>query len=164
MNEQERLKKEQLEPKILLICQSVHHGNTMKIAKVIGEELNAEIMKPSDITENDLSAYDLIGFGSGIYNSKHHVSLFRLIEKFEKMENRKAFIFSTASVKYIKMHEALTEVLTEKGFEIIDEFICRGFMNYSFTKYIFGGINKKRPNKNDISDAKAFAMNIKKKL
>ncbi len=48
-----------------------------------------------------------------------------------------------------------------KGFIVISEFICKGFMNYSFTKYIFGGLNKKRPNELDFNNATDFAINIK---
>ena len=70
--------------KVLLICQSIHHGNTMKVAKAIAEQLNAEIKKPSEVEPTDINKYDVIGFGSGIYNRKHHTSLFKLIEKDRK--------------------------------------------------------------------------------
>jgi len=60
--------------KTLIICQSIHHGNTMKVAKVIAEELNADLKKPSEIKLKDLDKYNLIGFGSGIYDGKHHAT------------------------------------------------------------------------------------------
>jgi flavodoxin len=150
--------------KTLIICQSIHHGNTMKVAKVIAEELNADLKKPSEIKLKDLDKYDLIGFGSGIYDGKHHASLFKLLKLIKKQNNKKSFIFSTATISYKKMHESLREELNSKGFKIIDEFICKGFMNYSFIKYFFGGLNKKRPNKKDLEHAKDFAINIKNKL
>ncbi len=155
--------KNQNEAKTLIICQSVHHGNTLKIASVIANALEAKIKKPSEVNSADLKVYDLIGFGSGIYNGKHHVSLFKLIENLERQNNKKVFIFSTASFVYKKMHTELKNELQSKGFDIIDEFMCKGFMDYSFTKYVFGGLNKKSPNKKDLIEAKTFAMALKKK-
>ena len=148
-------------PNVLIVCQSIHHGNTMKIAKVISEKLNATIKKPSEIKVSDINKYDLIGFGSGIYNQKHHASIFKLIKNIEMQNKKKTFIFSTASINYKKMHKNLREELTSKGFIIIDEFMCKGFMNYSFIKYFFGGLNKKRPNEKDLSKAEEFAIKIK---
>ena len=52
--------------KTLIICESVHHGNTKKIADAMAAVLNAEIKKPAEIDVGKLGEYDLIGFGSGI--------------------------------------------------------------------------------------------------
>jgi flavodoxin len=146
--------------KTLIICQSIHHGNTLKIANIMAKELNAELKKPSEITADIINEYDVIGFGSGIYNQKHHVSLFNLVKNFSPQKNKKCFIFSTASISYKKLHEALRQELISKGFIVIDEFICRGFMDYSFIKYLFGGINKNKPNDKDLKKASEFAIKI----
>jgi hypothetical protein len=37
-------------------------------------------------------------------------------------------------------------------------------MNYGFIKYFFGGLNKNRPNENDLLRAEKFAAKIKDKL
>lgn len=79
--------------KVLIIYQSIHHGNTMKVAKVMAKELNAEIKKPSEVQVSDIDKYDLIGFGSGIYNGKHHIGLFNLIKKIKPQTNKKTFVF-----------------------------------------------------------------------
>ena len=150
--------------KTLIIYQSIHHKNTEKIAKVLAEELKAELKKPSEIKPTDLDKYELIGFGSGIYDGKHHISLFKLLNSIKNQNSKKSFIFSTATIRYKKMHEALREELISKGFNIIDEFICRGFMDYSFIRYFFGGLNKKRPNEKDLKNAREFAKNIQNNL
>jgi flavodoxin len=152
-----------MKKKILLICQSVHQGNTLKVAKEIAKELNADLKNPSEINFKDLKKYEFIGFGSGIYNGKHHQSLFNLLKDIEKQDNKKTFIFSTASIKYKKMHKSLRTELLSKGYIILDEFICKGYNNYSFLKYI-GGINKNRPNEKDLKKAREFAIKIKEKI
>lgn len=150
--------------KTLIVCQSIHHGNTIKIAKVIADELNADIKKPSEVKLDEFDKYDIIGFGSGIYNGRHHVSIFKLLREINLQNNKKSFIFSTATIPYKKMHEQLRKELVSKGFSIIDEFICRGFIDYSFIKYFFGGLNKSRPNKKDFEKAQEFAIKIKDSL
>lgn len=49
-----------------------------------------------------------------------------------------------------------------KGYTIVDEFMCPGFNTNSFLK-LFGGINKGRPNAEDLKHAETFAKNLKKK-
>jgi len=55
----------------------------------------------------------------------------------------------------------LREKLKAKGYLIIDEFICAGFNTNSFLK-LFRGINKGRPNANDLKRAEEFARKLKK--
>jgi flavodoxin len=141
--------------KTLIVCQSVHHGNTMKVASAMAEVLSADIRKPAEVTAND------IAFGSGIYNGKHHASLFKLVDSIESSGKGKCFIFSSASICYLKLHQSLKSALAAKGFDVVDEFICRGFMDYDFTKYLFGGINKGRPSSKDLDKARAFALSLK---
>jgi flavodoxin len=147
--------------KVLIICSSTHHGNTLKIAKAIAKVFNTEVRKPSEVDLGRIGDFDLIGFGSGIYNGKHHQSLFDLLNKLSPQNKKKAFLFSTSSIRYHELHSPLKKALQEKGFTIIDEFFCKGFMNYSFIKFFFGGINKKRPNEHDLQAAEAFARKLK---
>ena len=156
----------------LIIYQSIHHGNTLKVAKVIGEQLNAEIKTPSEVQTSDINKYDIIGFGSGIYDDKHHKSIFNFIDKLSKQNRKKAFIFSTSGVpikilgkKYFldytkKCSNFLEEKLTAKGFKVIGDISLPGFNTNVFLKYI-GGINKNRPNEEDLTKAKEFAIKIK---
>jgi len=54
----------------LIIYQSIHHNNTEKIAQIMAKELNADLVKINQVKDLDVSGYDLIGFGSGIYFGK----------------------------------------------------------------------------------------------
>lgn len=147
--------------KVLIICVSDHHKNTLKIANVIGNVLDAKIIEPKEIDINAITNYDIIGFGSGIRNMKHHSSLLRLAENINDANGEDAFVFATAMIPAKTTRVALKEILVGKGFNIIGDFCCKGFMSQGFVKYIFGGVNKKRPNSKDLKKAKEFAVKIR---
>ncbi len=153
--------------KSLLVLFSYHHNNTEKIAKVFAKVLDAQIKPPQQIKPEELQDYRLIGFGSGIYSAKHHKVLLDLADKLPQVTNRKAFIFSTSAMtgeaKVAKDHLLLREKLQSKGYIIVDEFACKGFNTNSFLKY-FGGMNKGRPNAEDLKHAEEFAQNLKQNL
>jgi len=153
--------------KHLLILFSYHHKNTEKIATVIAKVLDAQIKAPQQIQIEELQEYSLIGFGSGIYDEKHHKLLLDLADELPQVTNRKAFIFSTSAImgkdKVAKDHSLLREKLQSKGYVIVDEFACKGFNTNSFLKY-FGGMNKGRPNAEDLKHAEEFAQNLKQNL
>jgi len=153
--------------KSLLVLYSYHHNNTQKIAKVFTQVLKAQIKTPKQINLQELQNYNLIGFGSGIYGAKHHKSLLKLADKLPQVTNKKAFIFSTSALtgkeKMVDDHSSLKEKLQSKGYTIIDEFQCKGFNTNSFMKF-FGGMNKGRPNTEDLKNAKEFVLNLKQKL
>ncbi len=153
--------------KSLLIIYSYHHHNTEKIAKVFAKVLNAQIKSPQQINPEELQEYSLIGFGSGIYGEKHHQTILDLADNLPPATNKKAFIFSTSAImgkgKVAKDHSTLREKLQSKGYTIVDEFACKGFNTNSFMKY-FGGMNKGRPNAEDLKHAEDFAQNLKQNL
>jgi len=82
--------------KSLLVLFSYHHKNTEKITKVFAKVLDAQIKTPQQISPEELQEYTLIGFGSGIYDTKHHKVLLDFADKLPLVTNKKAFIFSTS--------------------------------------------------------------------
>jgi flavodoxin len=155
--------------KSLLVLYSYHHHNTEKIAKVFAKVLDAQIKAPQQINPEELQEYSLIGFGSGIYDDKHHKILLALAGILPHVTNRKAFIFSTcgafsdAHAYARKCHTLLREKLQSKGYVIVGEFNCAGFNTNSFLK-LFGGLNKGRPNAEDLKHAEEFAQNLKQNI
>ena len=157
--------------KSLLVSFSIHHNNTEKIANVFAKVLDAQIKKPQQIDPEELQEYGLIGFGSGIYDQKHHILLLDLADRLPQVTDGKAFIFSTSGVarkfatdKSIDdPHSPLREKLESKGYTIVDEFNCAGFNTNSFLKYV-GGMNRGKPNSGDLKDAEECAMNLKRNL
>ena len=136
--------------------------------------LDAQVKSPQETGADELKKYDLIGFGAGIDSGKHYRELLDFADAIPQVANKKAFIFSTCGApmkfmeldrteftKYVtKNHSALREKLQSKGYMIVDEFSCAGFNTNSFNK-LFGGINKGRPNAEDLKHAEEFAQNLK---
>lgn len=50
--------------KTAIIYASVHHGNTKKIIDEIAKSNEVDLIDATQVTEKDLSGYDLIGFAS----------------------------------------------------------------------------------------------------
>lgn len=160
----------------LLILVSYHNHNTEKVAKVIASVLDAEIRAPQQTIPEDVRGYDLVGFGSGVYGSKLHESLLQLTDRLPKVAGKKAFIFSTFGAPvaafegekararledYVeKNHSSIKEKLQSKGYSIVGEFGCGGLNTNSFLR-IFGGINKGRPNSEDLKRAETFALGLR---
>jgi len=150
--------------KALIIYISVHHGNTERVAKVMANILDADLLQMKQVDAGMLEQYDLIGFGSGIYFGKHHKSLLDFVDMLPMLRNKKAFIFSTSGLRKIQFihnfDKPLKEKLQRKDFDIIGEFSCRGLDTYRATKLV-GGVNKGRPNAEDLKQAEDFASGLK---
>lgn len=153
--------------KSLLIVYSYHHKNTEKIANAFAKVLDAQIKTPQQVEPSELQEYGLVGFGSGIYSEKHHPTLLDMAGGLPLVTDRKAFIFSASAMisedKIAKDHSTLREILQSKGYVIVDEFACHGFNTNGFLR-LFGGMNKGRPNAEDLKHVEEFAQRLKQIL
>ena len=152
--------------KSIIFLHSYHNMNTKKIGMAIAEKIMASVMNVIDIkVPIELNSYDLIGFGAGIDSGKHYLEILKFVETLQNVQNKKAFIFSTSGIytekKMAKDHKALRILLQNKGFLILNEFGCKGFNTNSILKY-FGGMNKGRPNDEDVKNAELFAEKLMK--
>jgi len=154
----------ELSMKTLIVLVSYHHMNTQKVADVFAKVLDAQIKTPQQISPEELQQFDLVGFGSGIYAGKNDQSLLDFVDKLPQVTYKKAFLSSTSGMpigisgqnrleEYTsKCHTTLREKLQSKGYRVVDEFSCAGFNTNKFLKW-FGGINKGRPNAEDLKHA-----------
>ena len=128
----------------------------------MAKELNADLVRTNQIKDLDVSGYDLIGFGSGIYFGKHHISLLNLIKDLRGLNNKKVFIFSTSGLNKSKFNDfdkSIEDGLEKRSALVLESFNTRGFSDHSFLK-VFGGMNKNKPNEKDFEGAKEFIRNI----
>ena len=153
--------------KTLIVCMSVHHQNTARVAQAIGGVLHADCCNPDEATTERIRDYELIGFDSGIYFGQFHESLRRCIDEIRLEPNRhsKSFLFSTEGLPVLWQfwHWPLRTQLRKKGFDVIGEFHCSGFDTVGPLGLI-GGLNRRRPNDRDLKRAEHFAHNLLQKM
>lgn len=155
-------------PTVLIVAAVSKTGGTAKVALAMADVLGARLASPLQVTGEELSDYSLVGFGSGIFDQRHHASIFGFIESLPELPGMKVFIFSTSGVSrrfaidhgIDDPHTALRESLLAKGCVIVGEYNCAGFNSNSFLKF-FGGMNRGKPDARDIGQAQAFAEVLK---
>ncbi len=149
--------------KTLIICKSIHHENTLRVAQVIAAELDAELKTPEMVDQESLLGYDLIGFGSGIYMGKHHRTLLNLVKDLDSLSNKKVFVFYTSGFEKFPARPsfeiALADQLEKKNAIVIGTFSCRGLETWGPFR-IGGGKNKGHPNETDLNNARDFAKSL----
>ena len=143
--------------KTLIVCVSVSHGNTAKIADAMADVLSATVVDPDEIDATVIADYDLVGFGSGIFGMAFHPRLRDFVRNLPRVHRKQAaFVFATrggpklTSVLYLPRMERL---LGAKGFQVAGTFSCLGFDTWRPLR-ILGGLNKGRPNAADLDAAK----------
>lgn len=149
--------------KVLITYNSVHHGNTKKIAEAMADAVEADILKYDVVDGYNILDYDLIGFGSGIYHGKPNKELLEFIDSLPTVKNRKAFVFTTSGKGSPNYNDKLINKLSEHGFNVIGGFSCKGFDTWGPLKLI-GGINKGHPTIEDINQAEMFIKDLVKEI
>lgn len=149
--------------KTLVICKSVHHHGTARVAERIADVLGAVVVPPEEVPYASLDEYDLVGFGSGVYYGRFHEALWTWLHGLtdQRSARKPAFVFSTAGLSCLwkLWHGPFTNELGRKGFDVIGEFHCRGFDSWG-PLWLVGGINRRHPNERDLARADEFAHRI----
>ncbi|WP_410506365.1 4Fe-4S binding protein [Haloimpatiens sp. FM7315] len=144
--------------KVLIICESIYHGNTHKLAVAMARKLNCRLITCEQAISENIQQYKIIGLGSGIYFTSHHPKLFNIVSRMENMQ--KAFLFSTHGRPFLgKYHESLKLALSKQGVTIIGEFSCRGY-DCTGPYIIVGGGNKGKPNEKDQKKVAKFVARL----
>jgi len=151
----------------VLIAYYSKTGNTAKISAAIeaGIESTGNGAYAQDIEgveDLDLSKYDFVGFGSGVYFARPAKEMTDLLKRL-KGEGKKAFIFETAGLPAKALLSVFRKSVEERGFDVVGGFICKGLDNFGPLKLI-GGINKGHPDKKDLKDAEDFGKRMVSKI
>lgn len=146
----------------LIVCVSVSHGNTRRIADAMASVLDAEVREPEQIDPAEISHYDLVGFGSGIFALSHHERLRRFVARLPDATATKAFVFATSGTGFMLNRPLTTPLdrqLADKGYDVVGRFCCPGYDTW-FPLRLLGGLNKGRPNETDLAHAAEFAATL----
>jgi flavodoxin len=151
---------------VVIVCTSVHHGNTRQVAEAMAAASGGHVFEPGDEALRAAGNCELLGFGSGIFFGHHHASLLAIARALEAGHNRPAFIFSTsgtgdrlARLAGRDYHRSLRTILCDRGFRVEGEFSCRGYDTYAPWR-IFGGFARGHPDANDLQNARAFILGL----
>ncbi|KUN04835.1 flavodoxin [Streptomyces yokosukanensis] len=142
----------------LIICTSVSHGNTRRVAEAMAEVLGAKVVEPDQVDPAELGDYDLVGFGSGIFNQRFHPDLLRFVSSLPQQHGG-AFVFATSGLPWVRF-APLLRGLRSKGFTAAGTFSCRAFDTWAPFKPV-GGIRKGRPDRSDLQAARHFAEGLR---
>ncbi len=142
----------------LIICHSGPEKNSQKIAEAMAAELQAQVRQPFELQPQQLQAYDIIGFGSGIYFGSHHKTLMDFVDQLPVLGKR-VFIFSTSGAGGTASHRSLRKKLTFRWCYVLGEFGCKGHDTFGPFKW-FGGLNKGLPNDQDLEKARHFSRSL----
>ncbi|WP_030759523.1 MULTISPECIES: flavodoxin family protein [unclassified Streptomyces] len=147
--------------KTLLVCTSVSHGNTRRVAQAMGEVLGARVVTPEEVSAAEPADYDLVGFGSGVFAQRMHPDLLGFVRALPASSGR-AFVFATSGLPewaITPFTRPSVRLLAGKGYRVEGTFVCRGFDTWAPFRLI-GGINRRRPNGDDLAAARAFAEGL----
>jgi flavodoxin len=122
--------------------------------------MHADLMTPDQASNSMLQAYQLVGFGSGIYYGRHHASILAIAGR-PNVAPGSAFIYSTAGLPFLSQlwHWPLRRRLQRSGWCIAGEFSCRGWDCWGPLRLI-GGLNRRRPDERDLVRARTFAQSL----
>lgn len=141
--------------KTAIVYYSRHHGNTLRLLEAIRAQdpgvtmIDAGVQSPIDLT-----AYDRVGFASGIYYSKFQKTVLRAARE-DLPERMPVFFLYTYGAKKDGYTRAIAEAAAARNARVLGEYGCYGFNTFGPFKLI-GGMAKGHPNDSEIDGATAF--------
>jgi flavodoxin len=150
----------------LIICASVSHGNTRRVADRMAEVLDCEVVQPEAVDVSQITQYDLVGFGSGVYFMAVHPRLWDLVGRLPQVDGMPAFTFFTSGgseLPVLGYSRLIRWRIASKGFRMLDSFACRGFDTAGPLRFL-GGVNKGHPDDHDLEAAAGFAAGIREQV
>lgn len=127
-------------------------GNTKRLAEAIAQELGVQALPVSTpITEK----VDVLFLGNSYYAFTIAPEVREFVAGLEKDKVGKIINFGTAAMMN-STYKKVRSVAATKGIPVLDrEFHCKGE---------FKGMNKGRPNEDDLKAARVFARSIRKEF
>ena len=149
--------------KIIIVYESCHNQNTETMAHVIAQRLQADLYKPEQVGMSQLSDYEALGVGTGIYFGKPHEKIQSFLNSLPNLIGLKGFLFTTSgSINSAYVESVITKIINEmeqKGLQVVDCLYNKGWSTFGPCK-LLGGINKGHPNLNDLYKAELFANKL----
>lgn len=145
--------------KTAIVYFSQHHGNTKKLLDAIAKKHEVTLIDVMAQPAADLSAYDRVGFASGIYFSAFAKQIIAFASA-HLPENRDVFYIYTHGAPKGDFLKAMREVSAQKHCHEVGEYHCQGFDTFGPFKLV-GGIAKGHPTRSEIDGAVQFYAELR---
>ena len=144
--------------KTAIVYYSRHHGNTKKLLDAIAAQEDVALLNVLEDKNADLSAFDRIGFASGIYYS----SFARQIISFADThlpENKEVFYIYTHGAPVGGFLKRIRETAEKKHCRELGYYHCLGYDTFGPFGLV-GGIAKGHPTEEEIAAAVRFYQTL----
>ena len=137
-----------------IVYYSRHHGNTKKLLDAIAQAGDATLIDVTEQPDADISAFDRIGFASGIYFNSFAKQLLEYAGT-HLPEGRDVFFIYTHGAPAGSFLSGIRAITESKHCREIGKYGCRGFDTFGPFK-LLGGIAKGHPTEAEIQGAVSF--------
>jgi flavodoxin len=148
--------------KPLLVYQT-RTQNTVRVAEVMAETLEGDLMLAHDVTAEILAGRSLIGLGSGVYWTRLDRAIYAVARQLPRSAT--VFTFATSGFQrkfFLNLYRSrIKKALDRCGVQSVAHWHCPGYDQHFLTRAL--GISRGRPDTHDLESARAFALDLKKK-
>ena len=144
--------------KTAIVYYSKHHGNTKKLLDAIAAVQDVTLIDVTESAAADLTAFDRVGFASGIYYGGFAKQLQSCAEE-RLPEGKSVFYLYTHGAPNGNFLKGMREIAEKKGCRELGAYHCQGFDTFGPFK-LLGGIAKGHPTEEEIRAAVRFYQNL----
>ena len=143
---------------VAIVYYSQHHGNTKKLLDAIAAHEKVTLINVVENESADLSAFDCIGFASGIYFASFAKQLLTFAQT-HLPESKDVFFLNTCGFESGVYFEAIRKITRAKKCRELGAYQCLGYDTFGPFKLV-GGIAKGHPDENEITACVRFYQAI----
>ena len=145
--------------KTAIVYYSKHHGNTKKLLDAIAAaDESVTLIDVTERSDADISAFDRVGFASGIYFSALAKQIITFAEA-RLPEGKDVFYIYTHGAPVGGFLRGMRDIAEKKNCRELGKYDCLGFDTFGPFK-LMGGIAKGHPTEEEIEGAVRFYMTL----
>ena len=142
-----------------IVYYSKHHGNTKKLLDaIVHADGSVALIDVTEQSAPDLSAFDRIGFASGIYFSCFAKQILSFAEE-HLPENKDVFYIYTHGAPVGGFLKGIREIAERKHCRELGKYDCLGYDTFGPFKLV-GGIAKGHPTEEELRNAVKFYLGL----
>ena len=141
-----------------IVYYSQHHGNTKKLLDAIAAQAEVTLINVVEDKDADLTAFDRVGFASGIYYGSFARQLLAFAEA-RLPAGKDVFFLNTCGKQTGTYFNAIRRIAEAKQCRELGAYQCLGFDTFGPFKLV-GGIAKGHPSEEEIAAAVSFYQSL----